>query len=57
MPSEYIFGNFQSSDRIAALLRNRSTGEVVQRIAPVEKIAARDFQLWLREKNRAGFHI
>ncbi|HVB33956.1 MAG TPA: DNA-primase RepB domain-containing protein [Patescibacteria group bacterium] len=55
--SEYIFGNFQPSDRIAVLLRNRSTGEVVQRIAPVEKIAARDFQEWLTDRTQAGFDV
>ena len=54
---EYILDNFKPSDRIAVLLRNRSTGEVVQRIASVEKIAARDFQEWLSDRNGAGFDI
>jgi hypothetical protein len=55
--SEYILDNFDLSDRIAVLLRNRSTGEVVQRIASAEKIASRDFQEWLTERNQAGFDI
>ena len=55
--SEYILDNFKLSDRIAVLLRNRSTAEVVQRIASAEKIAARDFQEWLTERNQAGFDI
>lgn len=55
--SEYILDNFKASDRIAVLLRNRSTGEVIQRIASAEKIAARDFQRWLTERNQAGFDI
>ena len=54
---EYILDNFKPSDRIAVLLRNRSTGEVVQRIASVEKITARDFQEWLTDRNGAGFDI
>lgn len=49
--SEYILDNFKPSDRIAILLRNRATGEVIQRIALVEKIAGRDFQEWLTERN------
>lgn len=55
--SEYILDNFKPSDRIAVLLRNRSTGEVVQRIASAEKIAGRDFQEWLTDRNQAGFDI
>ncbi|MGH7744590.1 MAG: DNA-primase RepB domain-containing protein, partial [Candidatus Dormibacteria bacterium] len=49
--------NFKPSDRVAVLLRNRSTGEVVQRIASAEKIAGRDFQEWLTDRNQAGFDI
>ena len=55
--SEYILDNFRPSDRIAALLRNRSTGEVVQRIASAQNLAARDFQEWLTNRNQAGFDI
>lgn len=55
--SKYILDNFTPSDRLAVLLRNRSTEEVIQRIATAEKIAAPDFQQWLKEKNQAGFDI
>ena len=55
--SEYILDNFKPSDRVAVLLRNRATGEVVQRIASAEKIAGRDFQEWLTDRNQAGFDI
>ncbi|MGH9723904.1 MAG: hypothetical protein ACRD41_02440, partial [Candidatus Acidiferrales bacterium] len=55
--SEYILDSFKPSDRIAVLLRNRSTGEVVQRIASAEKIAGRDFQEWLTDRNQEGFDI
>lgn len=55
--SEYIFDNFKASDRLAVLLRNRVTEEVIQRIASVKDIAAHDFQQWLTDRNRAGFDI
>jgi hypothetical protein len=55
--SEYILDNFKPTDRIAVLLRNRSTGEVIQRIASAEKIAGREFQEWLTDRNQAGFDI
>jgi hypothetical protein len=55
--SEYILDNFTPSDRLAVLLRNRSTEEVIQRIASAEKIAATDFQQWLKDRNQAGFDI
>ncbi|HEV2313722.1 MAG TPA: DNA-primase RepB domain-containing protein [Candidatus Acidoferrales bacterium] len=55
--SEYILDNFKPSDRIAVLLRNRNTEEVIQRIASVKDVAARDFQEWLKERNQAGFDI
>ena len=55
--SEYILDNFKPSDRIAVLLRNRTTEEAIQRIASVKDIAARDFQEWLKERNQAGFDI
>ncbi len=54
---EYILDNFKPSDRVAVLLRNRSSGEVIQRIASADRIAARDFQEWLTERNQAGFDI
>ncbi|MHB8525815.1 MAG: DNA-primase RepB domain-containing protein [Candidatus Acidiferrales bacterium] len=57
LSSDYILDNFKPSDRIAVLLRNRSTGEVVQRIASAENIAGRDFQEWLTNRNQAGFDI
>lgn len=55
--SEYILDNFKPPDRIAVFLRNRSSGEVIQRIAAAEKIAGRDFQEWLTDRNQAGFDI
>ncbi|HVB35063.1 MAG TPA: DNA-primase RepB domain-containing protein [Patescibacteria group bacterium] len=57
LPSEYIIDNFKPSDRVAVLLRNRASSEVIQRIAPAEKIARPDFQEWLANRNQAGFDI
>jgi hypothetical protein len=50
-PGEYIRANFQSTDRIAVLVRNRKRGETIQRIAMVDKVAAPSFQDWMRYKN------
>jgi hypothetical protein len=49
--TEYVLTNFQRSDRLAALVRNRSRGETVQRITTSAKIAEPSFQDWLRYKN------
>ena len=56
-PSEYILDNFKPSDRIAVLVRNRATDEIIQRIASAKDVAAHDFQEWLTKRNRAGFDI
>lgn len=56
-PSEYILDNFKPSDRIAVLVRNRATEEIIQRIASAKDVAAQDFQEWLTKKNRAGFDV
>jgi hypothetical protein len=50
-PAEYIRSNFQATDRIAVLVRNRTRGETIQRIAMVDKVAAASFQDWMRYKN------
>ena len=49
--TEYVLTNFQRSDRLAVLVRNRSRGETVQRITTSAKIAEPSFQDWLRYKN------
>ena len=49
--SEYIRANFDPSDRLAVLVRNRKRGETLQRITTAVKIAAPQFQGWLRYKN------
>jgi RepB DNA-primase from phage plasmid len=49
--SDYILQNFEDSDRIAILVRSRSSGETVQRITTAKNAASEDFQEWLRHKN------
>jgi len=49
--TEYVLTNFQRSDRLAVLVRNRKRGETVQRITTSAKIADPSFQDWLRYKN------
>ena len=55
--SEYILENFEPSDRIAVLVRNRRTGETIQRITRATNAASPDFQGWLRLKNGRGADI
>ena len=50
-PAEYIRANFQPSDRIAVLVRNRKRGETIQRISTADKVAGPVFQDWMRYKN------
>src|SRR5258707_897123 len=49
--SEYILQNFEASDRIAVLVRDRRTGETIQRITTAKNAASPEFQAWLRHKN------
>jgi len=55
--SEYIQDNFEPSDRVAVLLRNRDRDGVIQRIGTADTVAGRDFQEWLQSKNQSGFDI
>jgi hypothetical protein len=50
-PSEYIRENFESSDRIAILVRNAKRGETTQRISTTAKVTDSPFQDWMRYKN------
>jgi len=49
----YLQENFESDDRLAVVLIHKRTGAVLQRLAAAERIAASDFQAWLRFKNAA----
>src|SRR5271169_4490675 len=52
--SAYILQNFEPTDRIAVLVRNRRAGETIQRITTAKNAASPDFQAWLRHKNVAS---
>lgn len=54
---EYIDHNFEASDWLAVVVRNRETGETIQRITTADKIRSREFQSWLRHKNAQGSDI
>jgi RepB DNA-primase from phage plasmid len=55
--SEYVRGLFEPADNAAILVRNRSTGHAVQRIAKAESIASPDFQTWLANQNASGSDV
>ena len=57
MARRYIQENFEASDWLAVVVRNRETGETVQRITTAQRIASPDFQSWLRHKNAHGSDI
>lgn len=53
----YIRENFEATDWLAVVVRNRKTGETLQRITTAERIASPEFQSWLRYKNAHGSDI
>ena len=55
--SEYVRQLFEAGDNAAILVRNRSTGHTVQRIARAETIAGPDFQTWLANQNASGSDV
>ena len=55
--AEYIHQNYDATDRLAIIVRNRITGETIQRLATAEKIASAEFQGWLRHKNARGADV
>jgi hypothetical protein len=57
MARRYIQENFEARDWLAVVVRNRETGETVQRVTTAEQIASHDFQAWLRHKNAHGSDI
>jgi hypothetical protein len=55
--SEYVRELFDPADNAAILVRNRSTGHTVQRIARAETIASPDFRTWLANQNASGSDV
>src|SRR5580692_12952374 len=55
--SEYIFDLFDARENVAVVVRNRSTGRTMQRIARAETVAGPEFQTWLAHQNAAGSDV
>ena len=55
--SEYVLELFEPTDRTAIIVRNRSTGQTVQRIATAQTIAENNFQTWLATQNARGSDV
>jgi hypothetical protein len=55
--SEYVRELFEPTDNAAILVRNRSTGHTVQRIAKAETVASPGFQTWLANQNVGGSDV
>lgn len=53
----YIQENYQATDRLAVVIRNRHSGETLQRITTAENLASSEYQSWLRHKNAHGSDI
>ncbi len=53
---DYIKDNYEADDRLAVVIKQPS-GQVIQRICTAERIAAPDFQRWLRFENLSGGNI
>ncbi len=55
--AQYIRELFKPADKAAILVRNRSTGHTVQRIARAKAIASPSFQNWLAHENARGSDV
>ena len=57
MARRYIQENFEATDWLAVVVRNRESGETIQRIATAQQIVSHEFQSWLRFKNAHGSDV
>lgn len=55
--SQYILELFEASDNVAVLVRNRTNGKALQRIADAETLASPEFLAWLAHHNACGSDI
>ena len=51
---DYIKQNYDPDDRLAVVIKNHLTGQVIQRLDSARAIASPDFQSWLRFQNANG---
>lgn len=56
-PSEYILELFEGTDNVAILVRNRTNGKALQRIAKAETVASPEFLAWLAHHNACGSDV
>ena len=55
--AQYIRSNFRSDDRLAVVLIQKSSGNVVQRISRADQVTSEEFQKWLRYMNRERHEV
>jgi len=55
--SEYVRELFEPNDNAAILVRNRSTGQTIQRIVKAEIVSSPGFQTWLANQNVGGSDV
>jgi hypothetical protein len=55
--SEYVRELFEPNDNAAILVRNRSTGQTIQRIARAATVSSHGFQTWLANQNVGGSDV
>ena len=56
-PLQFLKAAFLPDDWIAVLLKRHDTGDVTQRVGPLDMAIAPRFQSWLRFKNAHGFSV
>ena len=57
MSVNYLRDNFKVEDRIAVLLLNKRSGAVLQRVAPMGRVVAPEYQAWLRHMNAQQYEV
>ena len=57
MSVNYLRDNFTVEDRIAVLLLNKRRGAVLQRVASIGRVAAPEYQAWLRHMNAQQYEV
>jgi len=55
--AKYIRENFEPQDRLAVVLLNKRTSQVVQRLSSAGNVAGEPFQAWLRHLNAQRFEV
>lgn len=54
---EYVLELFGPTENVAVVVRNRATGRTIQRIAPADTVAGKEFQSWLASQNAAACDV